>query len=114
MDEMDTRAQALRFLGSFERRELRGILKTTGCALLALAVMSGPGLLGKDPYAALGPAGHATLGILVFAAALWVNEAMPAFAVALLVICPEIAGLGRPGGQPAGRQADRPVAVLDR
>lgn len=96
--DMDTRAQAHRLLGSFERSELKGIAKTAGCALLALAVMAGPSLLGKNPYATLGPAGHATLGILVFAAALWVTEAMPAFAVALLVIGLEIAVLGRPGG----------------
>jgi sodium-dependent dicarboxylate transporter 2/3/5 len=98
MDLMDTRAQARRLLGSFERSELQGIVKTTLCALLALGVMFGPGWFGQDPYADLGPAGWATLGILVFAAALWVTEAMPAFAVALLVIGLEIAILGRPGG----------------
>ncbi len=35
---------------------------------------------------------------MVFAAALWVTEAMPAFAVALLVIGLQIAILGQPGG----------------
>jgi sodium-dependent dicarboxylate transporter 2/3/5 len=96
--DMDTRAQANRLLGSFNRTELQGIVKTGLCGLLALGVVFGPGLLGFDPYSALGPAGTATLGILVFAAALWVSEAMPAFAVALLVIGLQIAVLGRPGG----------------
>lgn len=49
-------------------------------------------------YEGLSPAGLWTLFILLFAAALWVTEAIPAFAVALLVIALEIAILGRPGG----------------
>ncbi len=84
--DMDTRAQANRLLGSFNRTELQGIVKTSICGLVALGVVFGPGLLGFDPYRSLGPAGTATLGILVFAAALWVSEAMPAFAVAAPVL----------------------------
>ncbi len=49
-------------------------------------------------YAGLSEAGVWTLFILVFAAALWMTEAIPAFAVALLAIGLEIAILGRPGG----------------
>lgn len=74
------------------------MLKTLGCALLALAVALGPGALGLGWFDGLTPAGLAALGIMVFAAALWVSEAMPAFAVALLVIGLQIAILGRPGG----------------
>jgi sodium-dependent dicarboxylate transporter 2/3/5 len=96
--DMDTRAQAKRLLGSFERSELEGIVKTTTCGLLALAVVFLPGMFGAGLYETLSPAGLATLGILVFAAALWVTEAMPAFAVALLVIGLQIAVLGNPGG----------------
>jgi sodium-dependent dicarboxylate transporter 2/3/5 len=49
-------------------------------------------------YPELGDAGRATLFILVLAVGFWVTEAMPAFAVGLLVIALEIAILGRPGG----------------
>lgn len=95
---LDTRTQSERILGSFDRTERRGIRKTLGCALLAAAVIWGPGLLGLGWYDDLSQGGQAALGIMVFAAALWVTEAMPAFAVALLVIGLQIAVLGRPGG----------------
>ena len=95
---LDTRAQSSRILGSFDRKERRGIRKTMGCALLAALVVWGPSLLGLGWYDDLSRGGQAALGIMVFAAALWVTEAMPAFAVALLVIGLQIAVLGRPGG----------------
>ncbi len=95
---MDTRAQAKRILGSFDRDELRGMVKTAGCAALALAVVLLPDALSSDLLTGLAPAGRAALGIMVFAAALWVTEAMPAFAVALLVIGLQVAILGNPGG----------------
>ncbi|BCX46442.1 di- and tricarboxylate transporter [Haloferula helveola] len=95
---LDTRAQSFRLLGHFDRGELASILKTLGCAALAAAVVWGPGWLGSDLYADLSPGGQAALGIMVFAAGLWVTEAMPAFAVALLVIGLQIAILGNPGG----------------
>lgn len=99
---MDTRAQAKRLLGSFERDELRGVVKTFACAAFALALLFLPGLLGMDPFKGLGAAGRASLGIMAFAAALWVTEAMPAFAVALLVIGLQVAILGAPDGIWAG------------
>jgi sodium-dependent dicarboxylate transporter 2/3/5 len=95
---LDTRAQASRILGSFNRSEIASIVKTLACGLLALAVVWMPEVLGLGWYAELDAAGRAALGIMVFAAALWVSEAMPAFAVALLVIGLQIAILGRPGG----------------
>ncbi len=95
---MDTRAQAKRLLGSFERDERKGVIRTAGCFLLALAVVFLPGLLGSDVFVTLPAGAKASLGIMVFAAALWVTEAMPAFAVALLVIGLQIAILGNPGG----------------
>jgi sodium-dependent dicarboxylate transporter 2/3/5 len=49
-------------------------------------------------YPGLEPAGRSALFILLFAAGLWITEAIPAFAVALLAIGLEIAVLGRPGG----------------
>ena len=95
---MDTRAQAKRLLGSFEGSERRGMAKTTGCLILALAIVFLPDLIGWSLFAGLGNGGKAALGIMVFAAALWVTEAMPAFAVALLVIGLQIAILGNPSG----------------
>lgn len=95
---LDTRTQSARILGSFDRKERRGIRKAAGCALLAGGVVWGPGWLGLEWYADLSQGGQAALGIMVFAAALWVTEAMPAFAVALLVIGLQIGILGRPGG----------------
>lgn len=105
---MDTRAQAKRLLNSFEPHERNGIAKTTGCLLLALSVIFLPGLVGSEIFADLSSGGKAALGIMVFAAALWVTEAMPAFAVALLVIGLQIAILGNPGGVWA--PADAPKA----
>lgn len=49
-------------------------------------------------YANLDPAAMWTLFILIFAAGLWMTEAIPAFAVAILIIGLEILILGRPGG----------------
>jgi sodium-dependent dicarboxylate transporter 2/3/5 len=49
-------------------------------------------------YAGLPPAGRWALFILLFAAGLWITEAIPAFAVGLLVISLEVAILGRVGG----------------
>ncbi len=95
---MDTRAQAKRLLGSFERDELRGVVKTIACAGFALGLLFLPGLFGFDPFHGLNAGGRASLAIMTFAAALWVTEAMPAFAVALLVIGLQIAILGTPGG----------------
>lgn len=95
---MDTRAQAKRLLGSFERDELRGVIKTVACAAFALGLLFLPGLLGLDLYQGLGAGGLASLGIMTFAAGLWVTEAMPAFAVALLVIGLQVVILGTPGG----------------
>lgn len=96
--DLDTRSQARRLLGSFSRTELEEIGRTLGCAAFALALVFLPPWLGWGWYAELDDGGRAALGIMAFAAALWVTEAMPAFAVALLVIGLEIAVLGRPGG----------------
>jgi sodium-dependent dicarboxylate transporter 2/3/5 len=95
---MDTRAQAKRLLGSFEQNERKAVIRTAGCLLLALAVVFLPDLLGSGVFETMPPAAKASLGIMVFAASLWVTEAMPAFAVALLVIGLQIAILGNPGG----------------
>lgn len=94
----DTRAQAARILGSFDRNEFKSIIRTCCCLIFAILVVWLPSALGWSLYDGLNPAGRASLGIVVFAASLWVTEAMPAFAVALLVIGLQVAILGRPGG----------------
>lgn len=97
---LDTRAEVLRILGYLEFSSGRAFLKVTGCGLLAAAVALWP------EYDALSPAGHWALFILLLAAGLWTTEAMPAFAVGLLVIGLDIAILGRPGGVLAVDEGD--------
>ncbi|MGJ8725415.1 MAG: SLC13 family permease [Roseibacillus sp.] len=94
----DTRTQAKRLLGSFSNEERRSIRKTLLAFGIALAVVGTPSLLQWPLYKGLEPAGQISLGILIFAALLWVMEAMPAFAVGVLVIGLQIALLGLPGG----------------
>jgi len=96
MTGSDTRAQARRLMTGFQRRALRSVGKVAACAAVAAAVAVLPA--GWGWYDDLPVAGQATLGILVLGALLWVTEAIPAFAVALLVVGLEIAILGRPGG----------------
>ncbi len=60
-----------------------------GCAVLVALL---------PDYRGLSDAGVWALFILVLAAGLWITEAMPAFALGLLVMGLEIAILGRPGG----------------
>lgn len=94
----DTRAQAARILGSFDRNERKSIVRTCTCVLIAGLVVWLPGWMGLSIYDGLSDGGRASLGIVVLAASLWISEAMPAFAVALLVIGLQVAILGRPGG----------------
>lgn len=96
MNGLDTRAEARRLISGYHRRALRSIAKVAACAGVALAVVFLPEKWGW--YQDLAAAGQVTLGILVFAALLWVTEAMAAFAVALMVVGLEIAFLGKPGG----------------
>jgi sodium-dependent dicarboxylate transporter 2/3/5 len=96
MTGSDTRAQARRLMSGFQRKALRSITKVLACAAVAVAAVLVPASIGW--YDDLPQAGRATIGILVFAALLWVTEAMPAFAVALWVVGLEIAILGHPGG----------------
>jgi sodium-dependent dicarboxylate transporter 2/3/5 len=83
-------------MSGFRRTAILSIAKVAACAAVAVAVAVVPA--GWGWYDGLPAAGRATLGILVLAALLWVTEAMPAFAVALLAVGLEIAILGRPGG----------------
>ncbi|MFV0338455.1 MAG: SLC13 family permease [Chthoniobacterales bacterium] len=95
---IDTRANSRRLLGTFDQSTSKSFFKTLISAAVAFAATMLPERLGWQIYDGLSAAGTTTLGILIFAALMWVTEAIPAFAVALLVIGLEVALLGRPGG----------------
>lgn len=95
--DLDTRSQARRMLGVVSRSMPASLARVLACGLaaVALALLAAAAPVGGS---GLSLAAQIELGILVFAALLWMSEAMPAFAVALLVIGLQIALLGRPGG----------------
>lgn len=88
----DTRAASKRMLHLYVLSPMRAFRTFLLCALIAGAVAYLPA------WPDLEPAAQRALFILIFAATLWMTEAIPAFAVSLLVIALEIALLGRPGG----------------
>lgn len=88
----DTRAEYRRILGFFEFNSARALLKFFFCA--AVALVAATSMKGST----LGEAGSVSLGIVVLCGLLWMTEAIPAFAVALLAIGLQIALLGKPGG----------------
>ncbi|MFC4991856.1 SLC13 family permease [Rubritalea tangerina] len=95
--QSDTRAQALRILGEVDHPLIRTVVKVVGCSVAAFFVAhwTQGDSAGVE---SLSEAGRSTLWILVFAALMWVTEALPAYAVGLLVMGLEILILGRPGG----------------
>ncbi len=98
---MDTRREVARILGRWQIRSPRHLI------LLGLCVASAALLtLAAARFSQLDPAGLRMLFILCLAAALWVSEAIPAFAVGLLIIALEIWMLGQPGGVYARTQDD--------
>lgn len=78
--------------GTLEVRTWKPLLGGLGSVAAAAALAFLPS------YVGLSDAGRWAMFIAVLAAFLWVTEAIPTFAVALLVIGLEIAILGRPGG----------------
>ncbi|MDA7667652.1 DASS family sodium-coupled anion symporter [bacterium] len=88
----DERGRAKEILGILEISSIRPLWLVIAVTLVAFVLSWFP------TYAGLEPAGRVTLFILLLAGGLWVTEAIPTFAVALLVIGLEIAILGRPGG----------------
>jgi solute carrier family 13 (sodium-dependent dicarboxylate transporter), member 2/3/5 len=88
----DTRRAARRFVAAVEFDDMGALLRVLGCLVVAGAVAFLPEWPGLDPAA------RRCLFILVLAAGLWATEAIPAFAVALLVIGLAILLLGRPDG----------------
>ncbi len=89
---LDTRNEVSRLLHHFEFRSGRALFKSLVCVALAAAAIWLP----TDPT--LTESARWSLGIVVLAATLWISEAMPAFAVALLIIGLQVMILGRPGG----------------
>jgi sodium-dependent dicarboxylate transporter 2/3/5 len=89
---LDTRRQASRVLGKLQISSTTRLVKIIIAALAAAMVAFLP------TYSGLDPAPMWTLFILIFAAGLWMTEAIPAFSVAILIIGMEILILGRPGG----------------
>ncbi len=88
----DTRAEYKRILGHLEFHSGTAFLKFVLCFAAASALAFLP------PYPGLEEAGRWTLGIIAFCGLLWMTEAIPAFAVALLGIGLQIMILGAPGG----------------
>ncbi len=87
---LDSRREMARILGRLEIKSSRHIVRT----LICLAVASATAFI--PVYVGLSPEGVRALFILVLAAGLWVSEAIPAFAVGILVIALEVVLLGRP------------------
>lgn len=89
---LDTRNEIRRLLDRFEFRSGKALLRSLVCLALAAAAIWLP----TDPT--LTESARWSLGIVVLAATLWISEAIPAFAVALLVIGLQVIILGRSGG----------------
>jgi len=79
-------------LAAVEFDDVGALLRLLGCLFIAAALAFLPEWPGLDPAA------RRCLFILILAAGLWATEAIPAFAVALLVIGLSILMLGRPDG----------------
>jgi solute carrier family 13 (sodium-dependent dicarboxylate transporter), member 2/3/5 len=92
----DTRRAARRFIAAVEFDDMGALLRVLACLAVAGAIAFLPEWPGLDPAA------RRCLFILVLAAGLWATEAIPAFAVAFLVIGLAILLLGRPDGVFAG------------
>jgi solute carrier family 13 (sodium-dependent dicarboxylate transporter), member 2/3/5 len=89
---LDTRREVRRQISKLEFNSQRSLFKVFVSLLIA-------GIVALFPeYPGLSDAGQWTLFIMLFGASLWISEAIPAFATALVIIALEIAILGRPNG----------------
>jgi len=88
----DTRNEVFRLLQKFQFRSGPALIKSLVCVGIALAVMHLP------EYPDMPDSARWSLGIVTLGACLWISEAMPAFAVALLIIGLQVLVLGQPGG----------------
>lgn len=89
---IDTRAEVKRILRQLEIRSGTDAVKFAVCALAAWGCAFLPG------HEGLSEAGRWSMLIVLLGAGLWITEAIPAFAVALLIIGLQIVTLGQPGG----------------
>ncbi|MBE2284833.1 MAG: SLC13/DASS family transporter [Prosthecobacter sp.] len=89
---IDTRAEVRRILKGLEFSSGTAVVKFTLCAAAAWACAFLP------LHEGLSEAGRWSMLIVLLGAGLWITEAVPAFAVALLIIGLQIVTLGRPGG----------------
>lgn len=83
---LDTRAQGRRILGRFRFSVPVALAKSLIVAALAIAAAVVPRRFGWEPFASLSPEAARMLAIAIVAAGLWLTEAIPAFAVGILVI----------------------------
>ncbi|QDV80211.1 Sodium-dependent dicarboxylate transporter SdcS [Planctomycetes bacterium K2D] len=88
----DSRSDAEQVLGLFKFSHVRAMLTVAACLVVATLAAFVP------HYDGLTEAGHRALFVMVFAAGMWVTEAIPAFATSLVAIGLLIALLGRPDG----------------
>ncbi|MCA1964083.1 MAG: DASS family sodium-coupled anion symporter [Prosthecobacter sp.] len=89
---IDTRAEVRRILKGLEFSSGAAVVKFSLCALAAWGCAFLPA------HEGLSDAGRWSMLIVLLGAGLWITEAVPAFAVALLIIGLQIVTLGRPGG----------------
>ena len=89
---LDTRREIRRLVGALQFNSVKSLSKFSACLFIAILIAFIPN------YQGLTEAAQWTFFILVFAGGLWITEAIPAFATALVVIGLEIAVLGKPGG----------------
>ncbi|MEM6279384.1 MAG: SLC13 family permease [Verrucomicrobiota bacterium] len=92
LSRADTRAEYKRILGHLEFHSGYALLKFLLCLAVAGTIAFVPN------YPDLDVAAQWTMGIVLFCGLLWMTEAIPAFAVALLAIGLQIMILGYPGG----------------
>ncbi|MGB0678525.1 MAG: SLC13 family permease [Polyangiales bacterium] len=104
-----TRRHARELLGHLNLVYHRRVLLFFVCLGLALAAFALAGA-----FADLALPARRTLFVLVLAASLWVTEAIPSFAVSILVIALEVLLLGEPGQHSgaAGKEWERYIRVL--
>ena len=89
---MDTRFEIAQSLRRLEFHSGRAMAKFLACLFVAWMAAFAP------EHEGLSEAARWSLSIVVLGAGLWMTEAIPAFAVSLLVIGLQILVLGRPGG----------------
>lgn len=89
---LDTRREVRRILGKLQFSSGRALLKFSSVLAVAAVLALFP------EYEGMSQAARWAFFIMLFAAGLWVTEAIPGFAVGLLVIALEIYILGKPGG----------------